>query len=134
MSRFLTRLALIQTGWHKECAKRETLAPLTNHSQRLGRTLVVPERFITDLPYQFGVWPPDDGERVKVDRCLAEAVFRESLESDEMGGAGPVARRIIWLAVRLSGMFTWRGRRAPELSPIWSSQGLPAELAAQEAT
>lgn len=86
-----------------------------------------------DFPYQFGVWLADDGERVKVDRRLAAAVFRESLEADEMGGAGPVAGRIMWLAVRLGGMFAWRGRRAPGLSPIWSSQGLPAEPAAQEA-
>lgn len=86
-----------------------------------------------DFPYQFGVWLADDGERVKVDRRLAAAVFRESLEADEMGGAGPVAGRIMWLAVRLGGMFAWRGRRAPGLSPIGSSQGLPAEPAAQEA-
>lgn len=53
MSRFPTRLALVQTGWHKGRAEWETLAPLTY--------------------------------------------------------------------------------RAPELSPIWSSQGLPTEPAAQVA-
>lgn len=62
------------------------------------------------------------------ERCITDLASMPRLP-----GAGPIAGRIMWLAARLGGMFAWRGRRAPKLSPIWSSQGLPAEPAAQEA-
>lgn len=151
MSRFHARLQLAQTGWQKGRAVWTTLAPLPYHSDVLGETVVVPEEFITDLAsvprlpiawlvaggrgsrsavvhdfaYQFGQWPRQDGEPSQTDRRLADAVFRESLAADDISGAGPLAQRLMWLAVRIFGRSAWTAERTHNLNPVWSAEGLP---------
>lgn len=153
MSRFLDDLELVQTGWRGGRAIWKTLAPLAYHSDVLGATIVVPEKFITDLAsvprlpiawlvaggrgsrsavlhdfaYQFGEWTLDNGEPSKTTRRVADDVFRESLAADPISGAGPVAQRLMWLAVRLLAGFAWEGDRTRALNPIWSTEGLPRE-------
>lgn len=151
MSRFLAQLQLVQTDWRQGRAVWRTLAPLAYQSELLDQTIVVPEDFITDLAsvprmpiawliaggrgsrsavlhdfaYQFGEWTLDSGEASPTDRRHADAVFRESLAADPMGGAGPLAQRLMWLAVRLLARFAWRADRTRKLNPIWSTEGLP---------
>lgn len=151
MSKFLDKLKLVQTGWRQGRAVWTTLAPLPYRSDLLGKTIVIPEEFITDLAsvprapiawliaggkgsrsallhdfaYQFGQWSLETGEPLHTDRRLADSVFRESLAADEMGGAGPVAQRVMWLTVRLLAKFAWKGDRTQELNPVWSAEGLP---------
>lgn len=154
MSKFLGQLQLAQTGWRQGRAVWETLTPLSYRSELLGKTIVIPSEFITDLAsvprapiawliaggkgsrsavlhdfaYQFGEWSVQTGETVHVSRYLADAVFRESLAADPIGGAGPAAQQVMWLTVRLLARFAWRGQRTEELNPIWSATGLPTAV------
>lgn len=151
MSRFIAHLQLIQTDWKEGRAVWRTLAPLPYHSDVLGETIVVPDDFITDLAsvprlpiawlvaggrgsrsavlhdfaYQFGRWPLRNGEAATADRRLADTVFRESLAADDISGAGPLAQRLMWLAVRLFGGSAWSADRTHTLNPIWFADGLP---------
>ncbi|MDP8930896.1 MAG: DUF1353 domain-containing protein [Actinomycetota bacterium] len=152
---FRDGLAIEQTGWRGGKAVWTTLRTL--HYNHEDGTVVIPEEFITDLAsvprlpiawlvaggrgnraavlhdfaYQFSVLLYEQGRRrakTPVTRRAADRIFREALKADPWGGTNAVTRFIMWSAVRLLGLYAYRGKkRARELNPIWTAEGLPTD-------
>lgn len=150
MSAFLDTAKLEQIGWEHGRPLWLTLAPLRYRSETLGRTLVVPAEFITDLasvprwalvwwvaggrgmrssilhdfPYQFGYFLDAAGARIVIERATVDAEFYASLLADPMSGAGVVIAQMMYRAVRLGGRGHWdNDERTISLNPEWAAAG-----------
>ena len=151
MSGFHGHFIGAQIGWENGRALWVTVVPLYYSSTHLGRTMVIPGEFVTDLasvprlplayllaggrgtrsatlhdfPYQFGFWldAVDGVTHIDVDKQTVDTVFHESLLADPISGAGRVSAWQMWAAVRVGGRGIWsKGTtRSEALNPEWSS-------------
>ena len=154
MNVFLDRARLEQIDWREGRPVWMTLAPLRYQSAALGRVLVVPAEFITDLAsvprmmlawwiaggrgvrssilhdfaYQFGHWgDAESGDRIVVDKPAVDAEFFTSLVADAISGASPLIARLMYFGVRWGGRGRWADTaRAKGLNPEWTAAGWQA--------
>ena len=150
MSLFLDHAKIEQIGWQEGRAVWITLAPLRYYSERLGKILLVPAEFHSDLAsvprlpftwwlaggrglrpslghdflYQFSYYLDTDGNRIPVTKAEADEDFHALLLADPISGAGPTIAQLMYRAVQLGGRGRWKQpARTASLNPVWTREG-----------
>lgn len=147
---FLDPLDLRLIGWRGGRPLWSTLTPLAYASALLGRTIIVPAEFVTDLAstprllpltwllasgraprpavvhdllYQHPEWD---------DRALADRVFLEAMGADPMSGTNAPLRALMYGGVRVGGWLAWSRQHARRraLNPIWTATMWPEAVEA----